>query len=431
MKVCVVGLWHLGCVTAACLASAGHDVVGVDDNAGTIATLSAGVAPIREPGLDDLIKDGIARGLLRFATDAAAIADADVVWITFDTPVDADDVADVDSVIDAVVRMFPFLRDGTSVLVSAQLPVGTTRRLEESFAALSTGRHVSFGYSPENLRLGRAIDAFNKPDRIVVGVRHAADREKIATLLSPLSAPIEWMSVESAEMTKHALNAFLATSISFINEIAAICEVTGADASEVERGLKSERRIGPHSYLSAGAAFAGGTLARDVVYLAGLGQGRSVPTHLLSAVKTSNDLHREWAQRRLDRLLGTFSGKTVAVWGLTYKPATSTLRRSSAVEVCRWLADRGAQVRVHDPSVSEMPDELAGRVVLASSPLDAVTEASALIVATPWPEYRLVSGADVRARMARHLVLDPIRFTEKTQGAEPGVEFVSVGRGGA
>jgi UDPglucose 6-dehydrogenase len=338
VKVCVVGLWHLGTVIAACLASGGHDVVGLDFDADTVRNLKAGEPPIFEPGLEDLIKRGLREGRLRFTSDVVdALRDAEIVWIAYDTPVDDDDRADVEFVVGRVARLFPHLRAGMLVLISSQLPVGTTRRLEQA----CPNKSVTFAYSPENLRLGKAIGVFTQPDRVVVGTRGEADRARIAALLRPFiedparTDRIEWMSVESAEMTKHALNAFLATSVTFINEIAALCEQVGADAKEVERGLKSESRIGSKAYLGPGAAFAGGTLARDVEFLTQIGAVHYQPTHLLSAVRASNDEHRNWHRRKLQALLGDLHGKCIAVWGLTYKPGTDTLRRSSSVELCK------------------------------------------------------------------------------------------------
>lgn len=428
MNVALVGLWHLGTVTAACLAAAGHQIVGFDPDPEVIAHLAAGRPPIYEPGLDDLVREGLASGRLRFTTDVkTALEEAAVVWIAFDTAVDEDDRADVDAVVNAVAALFPWLADGCVVLISSQVPVGTTRRIEEMFADAARGRRVRFAYSPENLRLGKAIEVFRHPDRIVVGVRRMEDRARISELLRPFSERIEWMSVESAEMTKHALNAFLAASITFINEVAALCEKTGADASEVERGLKSEARVGPNAYLSPGAAFAGGTLARDVMFLSELGTSRGIPTHLLAAVKRSNDAHRHWAERRLTDMLGSVDGKTVAIWGLTYKPATDTLRRSSAVELARSLARQGARVQAHDPAIKLLPQEITD-VRLCSDPLTAVSGADALVVATPWPEFRSVSGADVVSRMSGDLVLDANRFLSPTLGQHSRLRYVSVGR---
>ena len=183
MKVCVLGLWHLGTVTAACLASGGHDVVGLDFDPALVAGLDAGKPPLFEPGLEDLVKAGLASGRLRFTTDAAAARGADLVWVAYDTPVDEDDRADVEFVVERTARVLPHLRDGALVLISSQLPVGTTRRIEQAFSSEAQGRTVGFGYSPENLRLGKAIAAFTQPDRVVAGVRSPADREKVTELL--------------------------------------------------------------------------------------------------------------------------------------------------------------------------------------------------------------------------------------------------------
>jgi UDPglucose 6-dehydrogenase len=429
MKVCVLGLWHLGTVTAACVAAGGHHVVGLDPDPAVVLDLNSGKPPIFEPGLADLLKDGLSTGRLAFTTELRSAADADVLWVAYDTPVDHEDRADVESVMERARRVFPVLESGTLVMVSSQLPVGTTRRLEEQFANQSSGRTVMFAYSPENLRLGTAIDAFTKPDRVIVGVRSPAARVRVAQLLKPFTERIEWMSVESAEMSKHALNAFLATSVTFINEIAGLCEQVGADAAEVERALKSEARIGPKAYLSPGGAFAGGTLARDVQFLAELGREHGVATHVLSSVKSSNDRHREWAQRRLCQLLDGVSGIAVGVWGLTYKPGTDTLRRSSAIELCRWLVDHGASVRAHDPSIEALPADIAGDIMLADNPLAALDGASALVVATSWPMYREIDSAEVTARMSRCLVLDADRFTGETFGTDSRIEYFSVGKG--
>jgi UDPglucose 6-dehydrogenase len=431
MRVCVAGLWHLGTVTAACLAAGGHDVIGFDFDETVAGALAAGRPPIFEPGLETLLAAGAARGRLRFTADAAAaVRHADVVWVAYDTPVDDDDRADVEYVVEQARRLFPHLDAGTLVLVSSQLPVGTTRRLEQVFGSEARGRAVSFAYVPENLRLGRAIDVFMHPDRVVAGVRSAADRDRIAELHRPFTDRIVSMSVESAEMTKHALNAFLATSIVFINEVAALCEQVGADAADVASGLKSEARIGPTAYLSPGGAFAGGTLARDVVFLSNLGHDRGVTTHLLSSVKASNDLHAQWAHRRVSQLLNGVAGRTVAVWGLTYKPGTDTLRRSAAVELCQRLHGDGAIVQAHDPSLKDLPPAVAAQVRLADNALDAVTGASALIVATAWPEYREVAADQVAARMTRRLVLDANRFLADTLGRHADVEYLSVGKPG-
>ncbi|MEZ5286838.1 MAG: nucleotide sugar dehydrogenase [Vicinamibacterales bacterium] len=426
MKVAVLGLWHLGSVTAACTAAAGHTVTGWDPDTATVDRLAAGQPPVAEPGLADLIAAGMAGARLRFTHDARdAVSGADVIWITFDTPVDDDDVADVEFVLRHAETALAHASDGAVVVSSSQLPVGSVARLEQATETAVHGRRLSFACSPENLRLGKAIEVFTSPDRVVLGVRDDHARVRLAELFAPITDRLEWMSVESAEMTKHAVNAFLATSVAFINEIAALCERTGADAKEVERGLKTERRIGPLAYLGPGAAFAGGTLARDVVFLRALGREVDRPTRLMDGVETSNREHRLWARRALQAGLGALRGRTVAVWGLTYKPGTDTLRRSTAIELCLWLKEQGVHVRAHDPAAGPLPAELAAS--RCASALDAARGANALVVATEWPEYRQVEPAALLDVMAGTLVLDPNRFLGRTLGEDDRVQLVSVG----
>jgi UDPglucose 6-dehydrogenase len=428
VKVCVVGLWHLGTVTAACVAAAGHDVVGLEFDPAVVADLNRGVPPLFEPGLADLLQRGLANGILRFTGDPQdAVHDADVVWIAGDTPLDDHDRANVDTIIDAAIRTLPFVRDRALVLVSSQIPVGTTARLEQIVRSDSSARTVLFACAPENLQLGRAIDAFMKPDRIVVGVRSGEARDVVTALFAAFNPRIEWMSIESAEMTKHALNAFLATSIAFVNEIAVLSERVGADARDVERGLKTDSRIGAKAYLTPGAAFAGGTLARDLLCLTHLGEQVGVRSPLLCAVRASNDSHGDWTQRRLEELLGDVSGATVGIWGLTYKPGTDSLRRSPAIALCDWLLARGAMVRAHDPAVRRLSAAYSTRVLLVPDAPTAAQGASALVVVTPWPEYRQVPARDVTVRMMRRLVVDPNGFTRDTLGADASIEYVSVG----
>lgn len=422
--VCVLGLWHLGSVTAACLAARGARVIGLDRDEAAVRGLAAGRAPVFEPGLDDLLRTGLASGALRFTTDVAeAVREADVLWVAIDTPVDDEDRGDAELVVSRVVETFAHLKRGAVVLISSQLPVGTTARLESLFRTEHADRAAAFACSPENLRLGAAIEAFLRPDRIVVGLRDPESRPAIEALLAPIGAPLEWMSAESAEMTKHAINAFLATSIVFMNEVSKACEGAGADAKEVERGLKSEARIGPRAYLAPGAAIAGGTLLRDVRALERLAPAPS----FFSAVAASNRAHADWPRRKLGELLGALAGRTIAVLGLAYKPGTDVVRRSSAVELCRALAADGAEVRAHDPVVKALPPEIAGRVSLAASPEAAARGAHALVLATAWPEYRALDVEGVIAHMRSPVVVDAGRALAATFGRDPRVRYAAVG----
>jgi len=428
MNIATIGLWHLGTVTSACLASAGHRVVGFDFDAALIAGLRAGRLPVSEPGLDELTRKGLAAGALRFSSKPRDLVDAEIVWVTYDTPVDENDQADIEFVIERVAAVFAHLRDNTLVLISSQLPVGSTRRIAEMYSRSMPQGKVAFAYSPENLRLGKAIDVFLHPDRVVVGTRDEHNRARIATLLAPITDKIEWMSVESAEMTKHALNAFLATSVTFANEIGALCERVGADAREVERGLKSDVRIGRRAYLRPGGAFAGGTLARDIAFLVETGHTYEVPTHLLGAVKTSNDAHKHWARRAFQHALGDLRSKTIAVLGLTYKPGTDTVRRSSAVELGRWLREQGARVVAFDPAVKTLPDDLIRMIELRLSIEAALRDADAAIIATEWPEFTAIRADDVARWMRQPIVLDASRFLDKNLASDARIRYIAVGK---
>jgi len=428
----VVGLWHLGSVTAACLAEAGYNVLGVDPDASVVEELTQGSPPVSEPGLSELLAYGAAR--LSFSADPRGLAGVSCAWLTFDTPVDDDDHADVEWVIAQAEELLASLADGALVIVSSQLPVGSVAQLQARCAIRRGRQSLRFACVPENLRLGNALESFRAPDRIIAGVRCDQDRSELAELLAPFGVDVEWMRVESAEMTKHALNGFLATSVAYINEIAAACETVGADAAEVSRGLKSERRIGPRAYLAPGDAFAGGTLARDIGFLRNLMERHGLPSNVCAGVASGNAAHKSWAKRKLLELLGGegrdergLSGATIGIWGLTYKPGTDTLRRSSAVELCRWLAARGATVHAHDPAITDLPADLADDIQLCETPLVAAAGASALVICTAWPEYRDVSPDRLLSVLGHPVVVDAAGFVADSMGTQPGLRYARVG----
>jgi UDPglucose 6-dehydrogenase len=427
MNICVLGLWHLGSVTAAGLAALGHQVIGLDFDEARIADLNKGIAPIFEPGLEELIRRGLTSGNLRFSSTANDAKDIDVLWVTYDTPVDDDDNADADFVMARIEQALLELRTEALVLVSSQLPVGSIRRLEQAAALHGGAVQLRVAYSPENLRLGKAVSDFLHPSRIVVGVRSNRDKELLHGLLGTITESIEWMSVESAELTKHAINAFLATSVAFANEIASICESVGADAKEVERGLKTENRIGPRAYLSPGAAFAGGTLARDIAFLNRTARARGMMTPLLSSVLPSNNAHKLWAQRKLRALFADLSEATVAVWGLTYKPGTDTLRRSMSAELCDWMIGEGAAIHVHDPMAKNLPEHWCGAVERYDDPIAAVHGAHVLVMATEWPVYLTISTEQLLQCTDCLVVLDANRFLPHFGAVEGRLRYFAVG----
>jgi UDPglucose 6-dehydrogenase len=425
MKITVYGLWHLGSVTAACLADAGYEVVGLDPDAKVVADLAQGKPPLHEPGLAEWIRAGLAAGNLSFTTSAKpALRGSDVLWVTFDTPVNDRDEADVALVRQRLEEVADAIPPRTLVLISSQVPVGFTRALERDWQR----RNLRYACTPENLRLGKAIEVFTRPERVIAGVRSVEDQAILAKLFAPFCSRIEWMSVESAEMTKHALNAYLATSVTFINELARLCEVLGADAKEVERGLKSESRIGPRAYLAPGAAFAGGTLARDLCYLVRFGEEHEIAMPLCAGVLASNEVHKSWVRDKLSELLASVRGPVVALLGLTYKPGTSTLRRSTAIEQCLWLERQGVRVQAHDPVVRQLPPELDGVLTLCATPEDALRGADVVIVATEWPEFRGLQPGQFVATMRQPQVIDQNHFLAATLASDPRIRYLATGK---
>lgn len=419
MKIVVQGLWHLGCVTAAC--SAQHfDVAGLDFDAANVASLNLGQAPIFEPGLNELIAVGSTAKMLSFTTDAkTACANADLLWLCYDTPVNEKDESDVNLVLTNLRRALVHLPKGALVLISSQLPVGTCAKFEKEFPKFY------FACSPENLRLGKAIDAFEKAARVIVGVRDDTKKPLLEKLFAPFTQQVIFMRVESAEMVKHALNSFLAMSITFINEIAGLCEHVGADAKEVSSGLKSEPRIGPRAYLGAGGPFAGGTLARDVVTLTKLAKAQHEKLSVIPAIKQSNDWHRGWAFRRLKLRLGELRGKKIAVLGLTYTTNTDTLRRSASVELCKQLLKAGAKVIALDPAVKSLPKYLSEISLVADA--TALSGSGAAVVCTEWPQFRQVDWPKIVPTMKQPVFVDANRFLEEQLRSISGVEQFSVG----
>ncbi|MES2201506.1 MAG: nucleotide sugar dehydrogenase [candidate division FCPU426 bacterium] len=385
MKVCVHGLWHLGSVTAACMAKAGHQVTALEPDAVNRVRLGQGQAPLHEPGLDALLQQGLDSGALCLEADPAkALRGSQVLWICFDTPLDAEDRADTGFVLGKVRACLPLLDPQTLILLSSQLPVGSAAVLQAEVTRSRPEAGIRVACCPENLRLGQALAAFQNPERVVLGVSDEASRAVLEELFRPLSVKLEWMSVASAEMVKHAINSFLALSIVFINEIAQLCEKTGADAVEVERGLKSDGRIGAKARLSPGPAFSGGTLARDLEFLGASATKAGLDPAFFDGVLLSNNLHRDWPLKKLEAALGDLSGRKIGVLGLAYKSGTDTLRSSQPLAWCRTLLSQGAEVSAFDPLIKAVPEDLS-KLRLSAGLSELLGSCEALLIAQPWP----------------------------------------------
>lgn len=425
----MIGLWHLGTVTAACLASLGHHVVAVDDDKDVIRNLRQGRPPLFEPGLEELIRTGLSAGRLTFTSDLAeALPQAEYVWLAFDTPVDGRDEADLSPILHMVTRIAPLLAPDTVMVLSSQVPVGTCRRFLAAMGKESPGRPGGLVYLPENLRLGQAIERFIKPDMLVIGAADTEIVERVEMLLGRIEAPRYLVSFETAEMVKHTINAYLSTCISFINEISAICEFVGADAVDVARVLRSDRRVSPHAPLSPGMGFAGGTLARDLRILLHLAGSLDYHPNLLEGVLAGNAWQNRVVIRKLQVGLGVLEGKRVAVLGLTYKAGTDTLRRSAAVETVEAIVQEGASVAVFDPKAD--PGALRqGNVTISSDPYEAAHGADAVAFMTPWPEFRRLDFPRLLGGMRGTLVVDSQNMLDMAWLIRLGFTYAGIGRG--
>lgn len=430
-NVCVIGAWHLGTVTSACLAEIGYTVVGLDADTERVDALNAGRAPLFEPGLDEILTRNLAAGRLRYTTDpAGALAGAAYVFIAYDTPVDEQDDVDLSPLFDTAADLARYMGSGAAVIVSSQVPVGTCERLAAAIREANPALAFHIACLPENLRLGQAIGRFLRPEMLVIGADDAAAGDRIDEFLSALEAPRVRVGLRTAEMIKHALNAFLATSISFINEIANLCDQVGADAVQVAQALRLDSRIGPNAPLKPGLGFAGGTLARDLKVLLRIARDSSYEAPLLSGVLAVNQGQNRLLLGKLAGLYPSLAGVTVGVLGLTYKAGTSTLRRSPALPLIEGLAARGALVRAYDPKAD--PAEVLRRpLTLCPDAYSAALGAHALLLVTEWPEFQQLDFQRLRAAMARPVLLDPQNMLDPQAMSEAGFLYLGTGRGQA
>ena len=430
MEVAVIGCWHQGVVGAACLADMGHRVRGYDADAVRVNSLRRGEASLFEPGLNELLAKGLKAGSLTFADTAAeAVAGADVVMVMHDTPVDDNDQSDVSGIFADVKAMAGALGHETPVYVTAQVPIGTC---DELMAALQTANPAWKGgmaYSPENLRLGQAIERFRQPPLPVIGANDDATFQRLEKLLAGFSKDWKKVNLRTAEMSKHALNAFLATSICFANELGNLCDLLGADGHKLAEVLRMEPRIGSKAMLFPGLGFAGGTLARDMQTLRGLGDQLGLSTTLLDGAWESNQAQNKIVVQTLARLFKDLSGKKIAVLGLTYKPDTSTLRRSAALDVIAGLHEAGADIRAHDPKADREEIKQYQGFVCFDDIDETIAGSDALVLMTPWADYRNIDPARVKAKMKGQLVFDTANLWNAAQWEQAGLTVLTIGRG--
>ena len=430
-NVLVVGLWHQGVVAAACLSDWGYSVTAIDSDPHKISELSTGKAPIFEPGLDQLLQKGLLEKSLRFSKgEAQEIKSAEVVLIAHDTPVDANDISDLSGVFQAVEDLSPHLSDNVIIHITAQVPVGTCDQIA---SLIRLGRpHLKFdlAYSPENLRLGQAINLYRTPMLPVIGSDNQNAFETLEKFYSQANVKWQFCSLRTAEMLKHALNAFLALSITFANELGNLCDKIGVDGHRLGQLLRLEPRIGVKAMLMPGLGFSGGTLARDVQTLRGIGKAVCLDTALLDALWSVNQHQNKLVLRRLnDYFKGSLVGKRICVLGLTYKPDTSTLRRSAALEIIDDLVASGAKVTASDPMADREQLKAYKQFDFYETAANALIGADVLLLVTPWSEYKNLSFIDVQKNMSGKLVFDTANLWKETAVTESGMEYINIGGG--
>ena len=433
MRIAMIGTGYVGLVSGACFADFGHDVTCVDKDAAKIAALTRGEVPIYEPGLNDLVAANTRAGRLKFTNDLpAAVKAADAVFIAVGTPSRrGDGHADLSFVYDAAREIAAALDGFTVMITKSTVPVGTGDEVERIIREARSDAEFAVVSNPEFLREGAAIQDFKHPDRIVVGSDDARARDVMTELYRPLylnRSPILFTDRRTAELIKYAANAFLATKITFINEIADLAEKVGADVQEVARGIGLDNRIGS-KFLHAGPGFGGSCFPKDTVALLKTGQDHDAPLRIIEAVVAVNDTRKRAMARKVAAALGgELRGKTVAVLGLTFKPNTDDMRESPSIPLITALQDMGAKVRAYDPTGMEQAKPLMANVAFCKDAYDCAEGASALVIVTEWEQFRALDFARLKTVMKRPVLVDLRNIYRPDEVARHGFAYESVGR---
>jgi len=433
MRVAMIGTGYVGLVSGACIADFGHRVTCVDKDSIKISALKASEIPIYEPGLDEIVRSNVREGRLSFTTELSeALNEADAVFIAVGTPARrGDGHADLSYVYSAAREIALTLKRFTVVITKSTVPVGTGDEIDRAIRELRPDIDVAVVSNPEFLREGAAIHDFKHPDRIVVGTHDERAKAVLAEIYRPLclnQAPILYTDRRTAELIKYAANAFLATKITFINEIADLCEKVGADVQEIARGIGLDNRIGP-KFLHAGPGFGGSCFPKDVRALIKTAQDHDVPMRILEAVETVNDTRKRAMARKVSSAFaGVLRGKTVAVLGLTFKPNTDDLREAPSIALITALQDMGARVRAYDPIGMERAKQVLAEVTYCPGPYDCVEEADAAVIVTEWEQFRALDLERVRELMACPVIVDLRNVYRPEDMKKYGFAYTSIGR---
>jgi UDPglucose 6-dehydrogenase len=434
MKIAMIGTGYVGLVSGVCFSDFGHEVICVDKDPSKINRLCAGQVPIFEPGLEDLMAKNVAAGRLSFTLDLAqAVAGADAVFIAVGTPTRrGDGHADLTYVMAAAAEIGRALTGYTVIVTKSTVPVGTNRKVAEAARAANPDAEFDVASNPEFLREGAAIDDFMRPDRVVVGVERKRARKVMGDIYRPLflrDFPIVYTGLESAEMIKYAANAFLATKITFINEIAALCERVGADVKDVAKGMGMDGRIG-NKFLHAGPGYGGSCFPKDTKALARIGQEHAVPMQITETViKVNEEIKRRMIDKIEDLCDGVLNGKTIAVLGVTFKPNTDDMRDAPSLTIVPALVGAGARVKVVDPQGRHEGEALLPGVKWVENPYQAAQGAHLVVILTEWNEFRALDLTKMAKKMEIARMADLRNVYSEEEAKEGGFEvYVGIGR---
>ncbi len=432
MKVCMIGTGYVGLVSGACLAEMGNDVICVDKNQGRIAALLKGEIPFFEPGLEEIVESNSREGRLEFSTDLAeAVRQATICFIAVGTPGQPDGSADLSAVFQVAQKVAQAMNGFRIIATKSTVPVGTAARIQ-ALVSEQTEHPFSVVSNPEFLKQGSAVNDFLKPERVIVGADDSRAFDLMQELYAPFlrtGNPIISMDVASAEMTKYVANAFLATKISFINEMSRLCESVGADIELVRAGICTDSRIGRH-FLFPGIGFGGSCLPKDVKALLRTGHEAGCDLPLIAAAREGNDRQKEFfISKILTHFSGGLQGKSVALWGLSFKPKTDDLREAPSLDVVQALTDAGAQIRAFDPQAMEKAAQLLpDTVTLCRSSYEACDGCEALVVLTEWNEFRRPDYERIKQRLNQPIIFDGRNLYSPERMAERGFHYHCVGR---
>ena len=432
MKIAVIGTGYVGLVTGTCFADSGNDVTCVDIDEAKIAGLSRGKSPIYEPGLEEMVERNLAVGRLKFTTDlAAAAGSAEIIFLAVGTPQAADGAADLSALWSVVDSLAAHLPSEAVVVTKSTVPVGTNAKVHARLLEL-TGNECNVASNPEFLKEGAAIEDFEKPDRVVVGVRNQHSADMLRQLYAPFlrtEHPFLVMTPESAEMTKYVANALLATKISFINEMANLCERMGGDINDVRRGIGHDSRIG-FAFLFPGVGYGGSCFPKDVRALAAMAVEHDLEPAMLTAVDRVNDHQKQVMIEKIEQhFKGDLKGKTIAVWGLAFKPRTDDIREAPALVLADRLLEQGARLQVHDPeAIENVRADYGDKLTYCRKRSEALNGADALVIMTEWKDYHRPDWQEMLAAMRSPTVFDGRNLYEPERMRKLGFRYYSVGR---